>query len=578
MSNIAEYLEKILAARYGKDVRQSIYDAIKEVDRVADTAQDSATASAKAAAESAKNASESATAAVGSATAAASSEQNAANSAQAAAGSATAASESAQNAANSVQTAAGSATAAASSERNAAESAKNAGKSASAAAGSATAAASSEQNAANSAQAAAESEKKAEASAKRVEGGATAAESYAHGGTGSRDNEETDNAKYYKEQAERIAEGLKGSLLPMGTITFAQLPESPKEGYMYNISDEFVTTDRFKEGAGRTIPAGTNVYYTADGYWDCMAGSPVTGVKGAKEESYRRGNINLTPQNIGALPEDGNAATATKAQQDATGRNIVDTYLEKTGDTGANTVTFTSGDSASAVGWSNIPVLSSGERHSSILEKLSTMLKNVRYLNASKADSNHTHAWGSLSGTPSSFPPAPHGHDYLPLSGGTVTGNFAVTGNLSSDRYYTATPGRTMVFESGGFVNIQVGQSAQVRNQGDTGWAAISAREFVQQSSKRYKENIEEMTEEYAKKLLELRPVSYDYKNKADGVGCYGLIAEEVDAVESYPVFYNDDHAPEGIDYSKFVPQIIKLLQMHEKELEKLKENREIRA
>ena len=571
MSNIAEYLEKILAERYGKDVRQSIHDAIKEVDRVADTAQDSATASAKAAAESAKNASESATAAVGSATAAAASEQNAANSAQAAAGSAAAASESAQNAANSVQTAAGSATAAASSERNAAESAKNAGKSASAAAGSATAAASSEQNAANSAQAAAESEKKAEASAKRVEGGATAAESYAHGGTGSRDNEETDNAKYYKEQAERIAEGLKGSLLPMGTITFAQLPKSPKEGYMYNISDEFVTTDRFKEGAGRTIPAGTNVYYTADGYWDCMAGSPVTGVKGAKEESYRRGNINLTPQNIGALPEDGNAVSATKATQDSSGRNIVDTYLEKTGDTGGNTVTFTSGDSVSAAGWSDIPVLSSGERHSSILEKLSTMLKNVRYLYTSKADAGHTHAWGSLPGTPATFPASPHTHDYLPLTGGTVSGNLAVTGSLSSDRYYTATPGRTMVFESGGFVNLQVGQSAQVRNQGDTGWAAISAREFVQQSSAKYKENIEDMTEDYAKKLLDLRPVSYDYKNKADGVGCYGLIAEEVDAVESYPVFYNDDHAPEGIDYSKFVPQIIKMLQIYEREIRELK-------
>ena len=101
----------------------------------------------------------------------------------------------------------------------------------------------------------------------------------------------------------------------------------------------------------------------------------VSGVKGAKETLYRNGNVNLTPQNIGALPEDGNAATATKAQQDASGRNIVDTYLEKTGDTGGNTVTFTSGDSVSAAGWSDIPVLSSGERHSSILEKLSTMLK-----------------------------------------------------------------------------------------------------------------------------------------------------------------------------------------------------------
>lgn len=196
----------------------------------------------------------------------------------------------------------------------------------------------------------------------------------------------------------------------------------------------------------------------------------------------------------------------------------------------------------------------------------------VNGLLANKADSNHTHTWGTLPGTPSTFPPTPHAHDYLPLTGGTVNGNLAVTGNLSSDRYYTATPDKTMVIESGGFVNIQVGQSAQVRTYGDTGWAAISAREFVQQSSKRYKENIEEMTEIYAKKLLELRPVSYDYKNKADGVDCYGLIAEEVDEVESYPVFYNANHKPEGIDYSKFVPQIIKMLQIHEQDIRKLME------
>ena len=407
MSNIAEYLEKILAARYGKDVRQSIHDSIKEVDRVADTAQDSATASAKAAAQSAQNASESAVAAVGSATAA---------------------SESAQNASNSAQTAAESATAAASSEKNAAESAKNAGEGANAAAGSASAASVSEQNAANSAKAAAESEKNAEASAKRVEGGATAAESYAHGGTGSRDNEETDNARYYKEQAERIAEGLKGSLLPMGTITFAQLPESPKEGYMYNISDEFVTTDRFKEGAGHTIPAGTNVYYTADGYWDCMAGSPVTGVKGAKEESYRRGNINLTPQNIGALPEDGNAVSATKAAQDGRGRNIVDTYLEKEGDTQKNTVTFVSADSASPTAWENIEVLKSGEKHSFIFGKISIMVKNVRYLYRLLGTSDISKIGdGTVTGAISRINGHSHDERYVKKSGDSMNGalNFA---------------------------------------------------------------------------------------------------------------------------------------------------------
>lgn len=185
--------------------------------------------------------------------------------------------------------------------------------------------------------------------------------------------------------------------------------------------------------------------------------------------------------------------------------------------------------------------------------------------------SNIQNSINSLSSQMNNKAPLNHGHDYLPTTGGNVNGNLAVVGSLSSDRYYNATPNKTMVFESGGFINIQTGQSAQVRNQTDTGWAAISAREFVQQSSQRYKENIEEMTEEYAKKLLKLRPVSYDYKNKADGVGCYGLIAEEVDSIESYPVFYNDEHEPEGIDYSKFVPQIIKMLQMHEKEMELIK-------
>lgn len=47
MANIQKYLEQILSARYGKDVRQSIHDAIQAIDNVADGAKDSATASAK---------------------------------------------------------------------------------------------------------------------------------------------------------------------------------------------------------------------------------------------------------------------------------------------------------------------------------------------------------------------------------------------------------------------------------------------------------------------------------------------------------------------------------------------------
>ena len=56
MSIISECLRQILSARYGKDVRQSIHDGIKELDEVARTAQGSATLSAQTAIEKANEA------------------------------------------------------------------------------------------------------------------------------------------------------------------------------------------------------------------------------------------------------------------------------------------------------------------------------------------------------------------------------------------------------------------------------------------------------------------------------------------------------------------------------------------
>lgn len=144
------------------------------------------------------------------------------------------------------------------------------------------------------------------------------AESYTHGGTGVRDNEDVDNAQYYKNQAERISQGLSGALLPMGTITFSQLANQTKQaGYMYNISNSFTTNNTFKEGAGYSYPEGTNVYYTADGYWDCLAGTSVVGVKGSAESSYRKGNVNITKSNIGLSNVD-NTSDADKPISDAT--------------------------------------------------------------------------------------------------------------------------------------------------------------------------------------------------------------------------------------------------------------------
>lgn len=120
-------------------------------------------------------------------------------------------------------------------------------------------------------------------------------------------------AQKYAEQVKEISESFSGALRPLGTINFADLPSTAdaSSGDMYNITNQFTTTTDFKEGAGNIIPAGSNVYLTIDRYWDVLAGTPVTGVKGHAEKTYRRGNVDITPANIGALATTGNASNTT---------------------------------------------------------------------------------------------------------------------------------------------------------------------------------------------------------------------------------------------------------------------------
>ncbi len=155
-------------------------------------------------------------------------------------------------------------------------------------------------NAKTSADNAKTSEDAAKAFADSIKESATLARSYAVGDTNTREGEITDCAKYYYEQSKQISEGLNGALLPMGTIPFAQLVNQTKaSGYMYNISDDFVSDATFKDGGDITYPAGTNVYYTADGFWDCLTASLLYGVKGNAETAFRKGFVNITPEDIG---------------------------------------------------------------------------------------------------------------------------------------------------------------------------------------------------------------------------------------------------------------------------------------
>lgn len=290
--------------------------------------------------------------------AAAMSEINAKASENAAKASETAAKTSETNAKASETAAAKSATAAAISETNAKVSETSASQSAATATSEAASASQSASTAIDKATIATQKATEIIGKAESAADSATKAQSYAVGGTGSREGEDSDNAKYYYQQAKDVSEGLKGGLQPHGTVAFADLPAlaDVSTGWMFNISDEFTTTDDFKEGAGNVIPAGANIYKTSDEKWDVLAGTPVTGIKGVNEDSFRRGNVELTAENVGAV---------------ATG-----------GDTAENTATFTSSDVAdgSSSAWTNVSKLSSGEKHSSIFAKVSQMFKNVRYL------------------------------------------------------------------------------------------------------------------------------------------------------------------------------------------------------
>ena len=100
---------------------------------------------------------------------------------------------------------------------------------------------------------------------------------------------------------------------------------------------------------------------------------------------------------------------------------------------------------------------------------------------------------------------------------------------------------------------------------------AFSVSSLVNRSSKRYKENITEMDDEIANRLLELEVKHFDYKPEYGDKDMYGMIAEDVLEIHPNAVAIGPDDLPEGIDYTRFVPLIIRKIQMQEKEINDLK-------
>lgn len=102
-------------------------------------------------------------------------------------------------------------------------------------------------------------------------------------------------------------------------------------------------------------------------------------------------------------------------------------------------------------------------------------------------------------------------------------------------------------------------------------YAPVQASKFTEESSLRYKKNIRSMTEETAKQILKIRPVIFDYIVEEQGTNCLGVIAEET--YEYIPEVVSLDHLgrPDTVEYGKFTPHLIKMVQVLQREVEELK-------
>lgn len=109
-----------------------------------------------------------------------------------------------------------------------------------------------------------------------------------------------------------------------------------------------------------------------------------------------------------------------------------------------------------------------------------------------------------------------------------------------------------------------------------------SATTHTNTSSRKVKENIEDLTEEEALKILDVTPVTFDFIDEYSPLkNQVGVIAEDIKEIIPSVVSTPKDYDPDapykagdnlmGVDYGKLVPYLIKMVQMQQKEIDELK-------
>lgn len=243
--------------------------------------------------------------------------------------------------------------------------------------------------------------------------------------------------------------------------------------------------------------------------------------------------------------------------------------------------------------------------------------QSVKY--ATSAGSANAVAWSKVTEKPSSYPPSSHSHSYIPLNPTNI--ELTYTTPYIDFHYNNSNADFTSrLVDNGGsfdectdsgifqFCNTKGNQTARIKSNGTFGaaiggtalvgsaiycqsdWAGSSyapvyGTSFTNPSSKLVKENVVDMPEEEAKKILRLKPVDFDYIEAYGGEkNQHGLIAEDtlniIPSCVTVPEGYSEKEFDAGkgiqnkvlaIDYSKLVPYLIKMVQIQQKEIEGLK-------
>lgn len=96
----------------------------------------------------------------------------------------------------------------------------------------------------------------------------------------------------------------------------------------------------------------------------------------------------------------------------------------------------------------------------------------------------------------------------------------------------------------------------------------VTCVSLTQTSSRKVKTNIKDLTIDEAKKVLNLKPVTYDFKDAIQGTNMRGFIAEDV--LDIIPELVKKDDDLLALDYIEIIPYLTKMIQIQESRIAKL--------